>query len=155
MTPNTREERNECRCPQCVLENNNGICDRKDCCNYNNPDELVNTRERTEKAIEQVLLNRIKLIGDEDQLYTGYPAQLIEELASAFHQELQKAREKSRKKKIKKPNMKKPKKPWPECLSKKELLEQYQVTENDLDILDNEMYELRRECDRRNIDPYK
>lgn len=87
---------------------------------------------------------------------TRIMATTAQEAIKAFiHQELQKAREKSRKKKIKKPNMKKPKKPWPECLSKKELLEQYQVTENDLDILDNEMYELRRECDRRNIDPYK
>ena len=24
----------EKRCPQCVLENNNGVCDRKGCCNY-------------------------------------------------------------------------------------------------------------------------
>ena len=50
-----------------------------------------NTRE-VEESIEQVLLNRIKLIGDEDQLYTGYPQQLIDELVNVFHHQLQKAR---------------------------------------------------------------
>jgi len=29
-----KQGRNETRCPQCVLENNNGICDRKDCSNH-------------------------------------------------------------------------------------------------------------------------
>ena len=32
------------------------------------------------KAVKAVLLRRIKYIGDNDQLYTGYPAQIIREI---------------------------------------------------------------------------
>lgn len=43
-------------------------------------------------VIEDTLANRIKLIGDEDQLYTGYPNQLIDELTEAVSQVTQQER---------------------------------------------------------------
>lgn len=40
--------------------------------------------ERVRPIIEAVLLNRINLIGEEEQTYTGYPAQLMDELCRAL-----------------------------------------------------------------------
>jgi hypothetical protein len=45
--------KNECRCPQCVLENNNGICDRKDCCNYQS--ELKTPERSVVEIVEDVI----------------------------------------------------------------------------------------------------
>ena len=44
-----------------------------------------------EKAVEAILLKRIKNIGDNEQLYVGYPAQLIEELCAVFRTAIQQA----------------------------------------------------------------
>jgi hypothetical protein len=50
--------------------------------------------------------------------------------------------------------MKKPKvktKVWPQTLSKKELLDELNDAESELDCLDNAVWELRKECERRKI----
>ena len=41
-------------------------------------------RKELERIIEQILVDRIKLIGDKDQTYIGYPDKLIKDLAQAI-----------------------------------------------------------------------
>lgn len=36
------------------------------------------------KALESVMQRRVKLIGDKDTLYTGYPAQMIREVVRRY-----------------------------------------------------------------------
>jgi hypothetical protein len=49
----------------------------------------------------------------------------------------------------------KKKKVWPQTLSKKKLVEDFQYLEAEIDQMENEAYELKRECERRGIDPWK
>lgn len=39
---------------------------------------------KEKKIIEQALLNRIKFIGDDEQIYTGTPQNLIDEIYEAI-----------------------------------------------------------------------
>ena len=59
---------------------------------YKSPEQLINmgfqmteeAKKELELIIEQVLVNKIKLIGEKDQTYLGSPAELIKELAQSI-----------------------------------------------------------------------
>lgn len=46
-------------------------------------------REANKKAIEGVLCKRILIIDEESQTYTGYPSQLINEIADALPNQIE------------------------------------------------------------------
>ena len=46
--------------------------------------EIMWRMDKLGQVIERVLLNRIKVIGHNDQTYNGYPSILIKELAFAI-----------------------------------------------------------------------
>ena len=50
--------------------------------------EIMWRMDKLEKIIERVLIQRIKLIGDDDQFYSGYPSDLIKEIAFAIDEYL-------------------------------------------------------------------
>ena len=43
------------------------------------------------EEVERILRDRIKFIGDNEQIYTGCPADLLKELRQAFQQEIRQA----------------------------------------------------------------
>ena len=50
--------------------------------------EIMWRMDKLEQTIERVLINRIKVIGHNDQTYSGYPSMIIKELAFAIDEYL-------------------------------------------------------------------
>lgn len=56
---------------------------------------------------------------------------------------------------MKKKQKKGEKKEWPQNLSNKKLVEEFQDAESQVDNLEAAAFELKKECERRGIDPWE